>query len=86
MKERSKYQEKIVRNYYENFDTIKLQQLGELVTNLYLAEGKARDRLWKQAQKLLEQLKVPASRIEQILKKADPEQLARLLNELLGKS
>ena len=40
--ERSKYQQKIIKNYYDNREAISLQRLSELVTELYLAEGKAR--------------------------------------------
>lgn len=47
MAEHSKYQQKIIKNYYENREAISLQRLSELVTELYLAEGKARQRQWK---------------------------------------
>jgi hypothetical protein len=43
----SKHQQKIINNYYENREAISLQRLSELVTELYLAEGKARERQWK---------------------------------------
>ena len=42
MAEFSKYQQKVVRNYYENRDTIALQRVQELVTELYLTTGKKR--------------------------------------------
>jgi len=38
----SKYQQKVIKNYYQNQDAILLQRLGEQVTELFLAEGKAR--------------------------------------------
>ena len=44
MPKRSNYQDRIIRNYYQNRDTIMLQRLGELVTDLFLAEGKAKAR------------------------------------------
>ena len=47
MAERSKFQQNIIKNYYENFDTLQLQRLGELVTELYLATGKKRQQHWK---------------------------------------
>lgn len=83
MAERSKYQEKIIKNYYRNQDDILLQRLGEQVTNLYLAEGKARARMWKNIVTSLEKLKVPAARIENLVKKDDAALLAGLLKELL---
>ena len=85
MAERTKYQQKIIRNYYENQESISLQKLGEDVTELFLAEGKARGRLWTRIQGHLEKLKVPASRIEHVVKSDNPALLAKLLEELLAK-
>jgi len=85
MAERSKYQERIIKNYYQNQGPIQLQKLQELVTNLYLAEGKQRAKHWKAAAAALEKLKVPASRIEQLVKTDKPELLAKLVEELLAK-
>ena len=48
------YQDKIIRRYYQNQDQILVQRLGDLVTDLYLAEGKialasgsGRPRFWR---------------------------------------
>ena len=46
MAEHTPYQRKIIERYYKNLDGITLQRLSELATDLYLAEGKKRDRLW----------------------------------------
>ena len=43
----SKHQQKIIKNYYDNRESISLQRLSELVTELYLAEGKGREKQWK---------------------------------------
>ncbi len=48
MADHTPYQRKIIDRYYKNFDAIKFQRLSELATDLYLAEGKKRDRLWSQ--------------------------------------
>lgn len=85
MAERSKFQQNIIKNYYENFDTLQLQRLGELVTELYLAEGKARAAQWKKARQTLEKLKIPATRIDHLEKADNPQLLAKLLEELLAK-
>ena len=85
MAERSKYQENIIKNYYKNAGAIGLQRLSELVTDLYLAEGKARAGVWKRITATLEKLKVPASRIEHVVKADNPTLLAKLLEELLAK-
>ena len=43
MAKHSKHQQSIIRNYYQNKGAIGLQRLSELVTDLYLAEGKQRE-------------------------------------------
>lgn len=85
MAERSKHQQKIIKNYYENREAISLQRLSELVTELFLAEGKARQKQWKNIASALEKLKVPASRIEHLVKQDNPSLVAKLVEELLAK-
>lgn len=85
MKDYTKYQQKIIRNYYDNVDTVALQRLQELVANLFLAEGKARAQQWKHAKTAMEKLKVPATRIEHIVSEDSPTLLAKLVEELLAK-
>ncbi len=85
MAERTKFQEKIIKNYYKNQDEILLQRVSDYVTDLFLAEGKARPRIWKTVASALEKLQVPQSRIEQIVKKDDAQLLASLVQELLAK-
>jgi hypothetical protein len=85
MAELSKYQQSIVKNYYANLDTALLQRLGEQVTDLYLAEGKKRDKLWTSIVGSLTKLGVPAKRIETIRQSDDARKLAGLLQELLAK-
>ena len=85
MAELSKYQRTIVKNYYENLDTALLQRLGEQVTDLYLAEGKKREKLWASIEGSLAKLGVPKSRIDTVRKSDDARKLAMLLQELLAK-
>lgn len=85
MAERSKHQQKIIKNYYENREAISLQRLSELVTELYLAEGKARQRQWKNVRTALEKLKVPPTRIEHLVMQDNPSLVAKLVEELLAK-
>ena len=54
MPKRSKYQQKVIKNYYDNREAIALQRVSELVTELYLAEGKQRLRHWKTLRSHLE--------------------------------
>jgi hypothetical protein len=85
MAERSKYQQKIIKNYYNNQGAIGLQRLSELVTELYLAEGKARAKQWTYIVSALEKLKVPKTQIEHLQKKDDPALVAKLVQELMAK-
>lgn len=81
----SKHQQSIIKNYYENRDAISLQRLSELVTELYLAEGKGRERQWKYIVGVLEKIGLPPDRIEHLRKQDDPRLLAELVEELLAK-
>ena len=81
----TKHQQGIIKRYYQNIDQITWQKLSDLVGDLYLAEGKKRDKLWQTAAKHMEKLEVPKDRIANIVEKKDPELLARLVKELMGK-
>ena len=83
MAKRSSYQQRVIKNYYQNRDAIMLQRLGEMVTDLYLAEGKSRERIWKRITGALEKLKVPASRIEHLVQSDNPALVAKLVEELM---
>ncbi len=85
MADLSKYQQKIVKNYYDNLDTALLQRLGEQVTDLYLAEGKKREKLWASIAASLAKLEVPAAKIAQLTASDDARKLAALLQQLLAK-
>ena len=82
---RSKYQQRIIKNYYNNREAISLQRLSELVTELYLAEGKGRERQWAYIVAALEKLGIPQSRIDHLRSTDDPQLLAKLVEELMGK-
>ncbi len=79
------YQQKIIKRYYDNYDAIQVQRLAEAVTELYLAEGKKRERLWKQVAEALTRLKFPESRIQHLMQVKDPALLPGILQELEGK-
>lgn len=85
MPERSKYQQSIIRNYYENRESIALQRAQELVTELYLSEGKKRERHWKNLEGHLQKLEVKQKDIDQLIAQDDPQAAARLI-ERLGKA
>ncbi|MSQ94630.1 MAG: hypothetical protein EXR98_08740 [Gemmataceae bacterium] len=81
----SAHQQKIIKRYYENIDGIALQRLAELVGELYLAEGKKKEKVWQNAVAAMKKLKVPESRIEHLLKTQKPELVAELVKELQAK-
>ena len=83
--EYSKYQTQVIAGYYENLDTIMLQKLGELATDMYLAQTKAKqDKLWQRAHKAMIKLKVPPAIINHIMQKQSVEILAKNLQDWLG--
>jgi hypothetical protein len=75
-------QQKIIKRYYDNAGTIALQRLADLVGELYLAEGKKKEKAWQSAVKAMEKLEVPQSRIEHLLKQRNSVLLAELVKEL----
>ncbi|MEX0586931.1 MAG: hypothetical protein WD176_09815 [Pirellulales bacterium] len=85
MDKRTPHQQRIIRNYYQNQGAISLQRLSELVTDLYLAEGKKRAAIWKRVASALEKLKVPQSRIDHLMKQDNPTVVAQLVKELHDK-
>lgn len=82
MKEYTNYQKKVIQRYYDNREQIDAQKLAELVTNLYLANGKKREKLWQSAEEAMRRLKVPESRIAHVMKSAEPAILAEVVNDL----
>jgi len=80
----SEHQQNIISKYYSNLDTLMLQKLQALVSELYLADSdKKKDRLWKRAQQAMENLKIPSPIMEHIMRTRDVEVLAKNLQEWL---
>jgi hypothetical protein len=79
------HQQKIIKRYYDNKDAIGTQRLAELVSDLYLAEGKKRATVWKQIVAALQKVGLPQSRIDHLLKQDNPALLAQVVKELEGK-
>ena len=86
MGKRSKYQQKIIKNYYENRDAIALQRVQELVTELYLTEGKKRERHWKSLRTHLEKLSVKPDQIDRLIEQNDPAVVAKFVSSLVDKT
>ena len=82
MPDYSNYQKDVIKRYYDNRESIDQQRLSELCTNLFLTEGKKKQKLWEKAQEIMERLNVPPTRIDHVLKSADPAILAEVVKDL----
>lgn len=82
MAEHSKFQQGVIRRYYEHFDTISIQKLSEVVSEIYLAEANKPVKLWEKAKNLLSRVAAEDPRVAQIIEKKDVQGLARLVNTL----
>ena len=78
----SKYQKKVIQRYYDNRPALDEQRLAELATELYLASDKKKPKLWESAKEIMERLGTPASRVEHVLKTADPAQVAEVVKDV----
>ncbi len=78
----SSYQQKAIKRFYDNRDQLDEQRLSELVANLYLSEGKKKAKLWETAKELMERLNVPPTRIDHVIKSADPTVLAEVVKDI----
>ncbi len=83
-KEHSSYQQDVISRYYDNLSGIMLTKLQELVTELYLAESKAKQaKLWDKAEKAMTKLKIKPEIIAHIMAKKDVTILAKNLEDWL---
>ena len=79
------HQQKIIKRYYNNQDTIQHQRLAELVSELYLSSGKKRQRVWESVVSAMQKLGVPQGRIDHLRAQDNPALVAELVKELEGK-
>jgi hypothetical protein len=82
MADHTPYQKKIIKRFYDHADDIGYQRLAELVSEIYLAEGKKLDNLWKQVEKALAKVKVDQAMTKHIMDKRDPKVLADAVAKL----
>lgn len=80
--ERTKYQKNIIRNYYDNRESISLQRAQEIVTELYLSEGKKRQKHWQSLANHLAKLNVKPDQIDHLVQQDDPQLAAKLITKL----
>ena len=83
-KQYSGYQQDVISRYYDNLDTIMLGKLQEIVTDLYLADSKAKEnRLWDRVEKAMIKLKIKPNIFEHIMGRRDVTILAKNLEDWL---
>ncbi len=82
MPERSKFQKNIIKNYYENRENIALQRAQEIVTELYLSEGKKRQQHWKNLETHLLKLGTKQETIDHLIQQDDPQIAAQMIERL----
>ena len=85
MTQHTKYQQNIIKNYYKNRDSISLQRLQELVTELFLASGKKREKHWDSVALHLSKLGVKPDVISHLRREDKPENVATLVKKLMEK-
>lgn len=82
MAEHTRYQQNIIRNYYENRETIALQRAQEIITELYLSEGKKRQKYWQSLATHLLKLDVKQATVDHLIQQDDPQVAAQLVERL----
>jgi len=82
----SRYQKKVIGDFYRNRDAIETQRLQEIVTEIYLATtAKKQDQLWERAAGLLERVPdLEAEFVARVLAERDVETLAKIAQERFG--
>lgn len=81
MENYSRYQQSVIRNYYKNQDNVSFQRVQELLTDLYLCEGKKREKVWDSLFSHLEKLGVPQDQIGHLKSEKNPELVAQLIQK-----
>ena len=83
MSDHTPHQKGIIRRFYENRDTIALQKLGEIVSNLYLATTDAKiNKLWKSAHAQMIAAGVHEHEAGEVLKEQDLGALAKIVSRI----
>lgn len=79
----TKYQMKVIKNFYDNKDLRLIQQLGELVSNLYLETNeKKKDTGWKKIKKMLTDLKVHPNEVEYLTRDKNLSLITKKISEV----
>ena len=83
MPEHSPYQKGVIKRFYEHRDTIALNKLAEIVSNLYVETSEVKVRRgWKSAHTQMLAAGVHQHQADTILDERDLGALAKLVSEL----
>ena len=77
----TRYQQNVIKNYYQNRENVSFQRVQELLTDLYLSEGKKKEKVWESIFSHLEKMGVPPDQIEHIKQQKKPELIAQLIQK-----
>lgn len=81
MENYTRYQQGVIKSYYQNRDNVSFQRVQELLTDLYLAEGKKKEKVWESMFNHLEKLGIPPDQLEHLKKQRKPELIAQLIQK-----
>ncbi len=82
MADHTPHQKSIIRNYYENRDTLALQKLAEAVSDLYVETSEVKiKRAWKSVHIQMIAAGVPKERADAIIADKDLGAVARIISE-----
>ena len=82
-REYTPHQRRMIRNFYQNRDALRVQHLQEWITELYLAgSGKKADRLWERVLDALRALDCPAARVDYVERTRDLTELQAVVQDL----
>jgi len=85
MSHHTPHQKGIIKRFYEHRDTLALQKLGEIVSNLYLETSEPkRKRAWKSALTQMKNAGLTEKYAQQIHDERDLDALAKIVTELSG--
>ncbi len=83
MKDYSPYQKGVIKRYYEHRDTLALQKLAEIVSDLYVETSETKiKRAWGRVEKNLVAAGVHKHQAHAIVEDRDLGALAKLVGEL----
>ncbi|GJQ50901.1 hypothetical protein KsCSTR_43250 [Candidatus Kuenenia stuttgartiensis] len=79
----TQYQKKVIKGFYENKDLRLIQNLGELVSDMYLiTDEKKKDSGWKRIKKILADLKVHPNEVEYLTKERNLAVISKKIEEI----